>query len=225
MTRPRAGAVIVIIAVLVIVIIAVPVVAFGWRWWHHRPPYGPEALALTSSLSLASYEEAKAALGADVVVPGEGDQLVLGRVSWQAPPTPLDGGWFAIFLIDKRTDAKPGTFAISSEQKAVSVGSHGAHNKIPERFPWLQGAGDVEHNGTWTSIGSNLSVADAAASPLTFIALFGNEQRIQEEASEELDARALPSVAVAPVAMSDLLLAMVYMGPDGQVYWAQRLHG
>ncbi|ADL48503.1 hypothetical protein Micau_4995 [Micromonospora aurantiaca ATCC 27029] len=32
-------------------------------------------------------------------------------------------------------------------------------------------------------------------------------------------------MATAPVQMSDLLLALVYMGPDGQVYWAQRLQG
>jgi hypothetical protein len=32
-------------------------------------------------------------------------------------------------------------------------------------------------------------------------------------------------VATAPVAVSDLLLALVYLGPDGQVYRAQRLEG
>jgi hypothetical protein len=32
-------------------------------------------------------------------------------------------------------------------------------------------------------------------------------------------------VATAPVGVSDLLLALVYLGPDGQVYRAQRLEG
>jgi hypothetical protein len=31
--------------------------------------------------------------------------------------------------------------------------------------------------------------------------------------------------AKAPVGVSDLLLAMVYVGSDRQVYWAQRLQG
>lgn len=32
-------------------------------------------------------------------------------------------------------------------------------------------------------------------------------------------------VATAPVAVSDLLLAMVYVGRDDQIFWAQRLIG
>ncbi|MEU8313756.1 hypothetical protein [Micromonospora sp. NPDC048887] len=32
-------------------------------------------------------------------------------------------------------------------------------------------------------------------------------------------------IATAPVSLPDLLLALVYMGPDGQVYWARRLQG
>ena len=30
---------------------------------------------------------------------------------------------------------------------------------------------------------------------------------------------------ILPVTLPDLLLALVHMGPDGQVYWAQRLQG
>ena len=29
----------------------------------------------------------------------------------------------------------------------------------------------------------------------------------------------------APVALSDLLVGLVYIGPDRQVFWAQRLYG
>ena len=32
-------------------------------------------------------------------------------------------------------------------------------------------------------------------------------------------------MATAPVTMSDLLLGLVFVGPDRQVFWAQRLVG
>ncbi|WP_238449566.1 hypothetical protein [Micromonospora sp. 4G55] len=196
------------------------VVAFvGWRWWHSRPPYGPEALAIKSSLQSVSHEEAQAALGEKVDAPVSNgrDQLVLGRVSWQTPPKPLDGGYFAIFLIDKRTNLKPGSFCASSPlQEAVGLGSAGVENKIAERYSWLQGAGYVREGNSWWSYGSRLAVSDGNASPLTFVAPFPHV---------EGPLRAAVHVPTAPVAISDLLLALVYMGPDGQVYWAQRLQG
>ena len=88
-------------------------------------------------------------------------------------------------------------------------------NRIPDRYPWLRGAGDIrvsEHE--WLSVGSRLGIPDAGASPLTFVALFPHRDRTERT-----------PIATAPVALPDLLLAIVHMGPDGQVYWAQRLHG
>lgn len=200
------------------VILAV-VAVVGWRWWHNHPPYGPEALGIKSSLTFVSHEEAQAALGENVPAPvvNGRDQLVLGRVSWQTPPRPLDGGYFAIFLIDKRTNVKAGSFSVSSpRQEAISAGGAGVENKIAERHPWLQGAGDVKVGDTWWSYGSRLAVSDGDASPLTFVAPLPYLEGAQREAA---------GVATAPVALSDLLLALVYLGSDGQVYWAQRLQG
>ncbi|MFC4019464.1 hypothetical protein ACFOW4_16185 [Micromonospora sp. GCM10011542] len=200
------------------VILAV-VTFVGWRWWHNRPPYGPEALAIKSSLQFVSHGEAQVALGEKVYAPVSNgrDQLVLGRVSWQTPPKPLDGGYFAIFLIDKRTNLKPGSFsALSPLQEAVGLGSAGVENKIADRYSWLQGTGDVREGNSWWSYGSRLAVSDGNASPLTFVAPFPHV---------EGPLRAAVHVPTAPVAISDLLLALVYMGPDGQVYWAQRLQG
>ncbi|MEV0881680.1 hypothetical protein AB0I85_28055 [Micromonospora echinofusca] len=211
MTWRRAG--------LVSAVILAMMAFAGWRWWHNHPPYGPEALAIESSLHFVSHEEAQAALGEKVNAPvADGrDQLVLGQVSWQTPPRPLDGGYFAIFLIDKRTNLKPGSFSASSpRQEAVSLGSAGTDNKIAERYPWLQGAGYVRQGNSWWSYGSRLAVFDGHATPLTFVARFPQlEGPLREEAH----------VPTAPVAISDLLLALVHVGPDGQVYWAQRLQG
>lgn len=204
---------------LVLAVILAVVAFVGWRWWHNQPPYGPEALAIKSSLQFVSHEEAQAALGEKVNAPVSNgrDQLVLGRVSWQTPPKPLDGGYFAVFLIDKRINRKVGSFSASSpRQEAISAGGTGVENKIPERYPWLQGAGDVKEGDTWWSYGSRLAVSDGEASPLTFVAPFPYLEGPQ---------RAAARAATAPVAVSDLLLALVYLGSDGQVYWAQRLQG
>ncbi|MGI5525137.1 hypothetical protein ACQEUX_29950 [Micromonospora sp. CA-259024] len=191
----------------------------AWRWTHNHPPYGPAALAVTSSLSLVSYAEAQAALGEKTrppLVSDERDQLVLGRVTWQPPPEPLDGGYFAVFLIDKRSNRKPGDFVVSDPQEDVSVGSAGVDNRIAERYAWLRGAGDVKvGDSEWRSNGNRLGVFDEKVSPLTFVARF---PYVDEPGRK-------PTVATAPVGMSDLLLALVSMGPDGQVYWAQRLQG
>ncbi|AXO34409.1 hypothetical protein ACGFLT_27555 [Micromonospora chalcea] len=88
--------------------------------------------------------------------------------------------------------------------------------RIPDRYPWLRGAGDIRvSEDEWLSVGSRLGIHDAGASPLTFVALFSHLERHE---------RAYP-IATAPVTLPDLLLALVHMGPDGQVYWAQRLQG
>ncbi|WP_405089359.1 hypothetical protein OG767_16465 [Micromonospora sp. NBC_01392] len=190
----------------------------GWRWWHQRPPYGPEALHLRSSLEFVSYEQAQAALGSAYQAPvaSGGDQLVLGRVSWQTPPASLNGGYFALFLVDKRTDLKPSVFAVAAPQESVSLGSAGVENRIVDHYPWLRGAGDIrvgEHE--WQSVGSRLAIGDSGASPVTFVALFPHLEGHRRE---------FP-IATAPVTLPDLLLALVYLGPDDQVFWAQRLQG
>ncbi|MFI6128248.1 hypothetical protein [Micromonospora sp. NPDC051141] len=199
---------------LVVVVAAVG----GWRWWHQRPPYGPEALHLRSSLEFVSYEQAQAALGSAYQAPvaSGGDQLVLGRVSWQTPSASLDGGYFALFLIDKRTDLKPSVFAVAAPQESVGLGSAGVENRIADHYPWLRGAGPLRVGGSgWYSGGSRLAIGDADASPVTFVALFPHLETHQRE---------FP-MATAPVTLPDLLLALVYLGPDDQVFWAQRLQG
>lgn len=201
------------------VIVVVSGAAVAWRWWHDRAPFGPEAIAPTASLELTSYDEAQRRLGADVFAPyaGPGDQLVLGQVSWRPPPQRLAGGHLTILLIDKRTDLMPAFISVaSSRQAAVGTGSDGTLDVIADRYPWLRAAKSrYDGSGRYTS-GHVVYVTDAEASPLTLVALF-------PAANENVPVQ--PPVATAPVALSDLLLAMAFVGPDRQIYWAQRLLG
>lgn len=190
-----------------------------WRWWHNRAPFGPEALAPTASLALTTYEEAQHLLGEQVYAPyaGPGDQLVLGRVSWRQPPHGLAGGHLTILLIDKRTDLMPSVFSVASaRQAAVAVGADGTLDTIADRYPWLRGAHSRYDGNGWYTPGHVVYVTEAEASPVTLVALF-------PPVTNQMPAP--PRVATAPVAVSDLLLAMAFVGPDNQVYWAQRLTG
>jgi len=76
-------------AVIVAVILAV-IAVVSRQWLHNHPPYGPEALAVKSSLSFVSNEEAQAALGKRAYAPvaSERDQLVLGRSPGRPHPSP-----------------------------------------------------------------------------------------------------------------------------------------
>ncbi|MEU4424115.1 hypothetical protein AB0F81_26100 [Actinoplanes sp. NPDC024001] len=179
-------------------LLLVAVVA-GGRWLYHRPPYGPEALGVESSLTYVTPAEAAAALGHGVPEPvmRKGDSVVLGRISWRTPPEPLGNGHFLIFLIDKRTTTKVDFYGGTSPRgtAAIGTGSASADNEIAERYPWLRGARDPDG-------GSRLSVGDGAATPLTFAAF----------------------VPARP-AIANLMLAIAYRGPDQQLYWAHRLQG
>lgn len=200
---------------VVVVAGAVPV----WRWWHNRAPFGPEALAPTASLELTTYDEAQRLLGEEVYAPiaGPDDQLVLGRVSWRPPPHGLAGGHLTILLIDKRTDLMPPVISVaSSRAEAVAAGSDGTLDTIANRFPWLSGARSRHDGSGWYTPGHVVYVTEAEASPVTLVALF-------PAMSEGMPVP--PRFATAPVAVADLLLAMAFVGRDGQIYWAQRLAG
>ena len=191
----------------------------GWRWWHNRAPYGPEALAATASVQLVDSKAAQAALGNGVNAPlaEEGDQLVLGRVSWRPPAKAWDAASFWIVVLDKRTNLKPTVFGVTSpRQDDVGAGSGGTLQRAADRYPWLHGAGGRHVNGSWSDAGSAIYVSAADATPLTFVAVF---PYVEKPLPPE------QAVVTAPIATPDLLVALVSVGPDEQVYWAQRLVG
>jgi len=185
----------------------------GWGWWHNRPPYGPEVLAATATLEFASFEAASTALGGvSAPLTDDGDQLVLGRVSWRPPPRPQKDTTFWITVLDKRSQRKAAVMAAaSSRQDKVVLGSGGDLRRAADRYPWLSGIDGREVDGQWWDPGNSVFVSASDATPLTFVALFPSADTPQRPES---------AIPTAPVALSDLLVALVHVGPDGQVYWA-----
>jgi hypothetical protein len=194
-----------------------------YRWWHNQAPFGPEALAATATLELADSPDGMDELSqlrvpnVPVVYANPGDQLVVGKVSWRRPPRSLAGGWFQILLIDKSSHLKPAMMSAGGPQPdRVTIGSDGVLNKVEHSYPWLRGAGWTwTDNQTFMSAGNSVSVF-TEASPVGFVALFPAADKAPGQR---------PVYATAPVSRSDLLLALVYIGSDRQVYWAQRLLG
>ncbi|MGA5298533.1 hypothetical protein ACPCHT_01320 [Nucisporomicrobium flavum] len=199
----------------VVVLLAGVAAIAGWRWWHAQAPYPPEALGTRTTLELVDPATAAAALRpVNVEVSGKGDQILLGTVSWTLPPSAPTDGSFRLVLLDRRTKALPGFVSVTSPRpESVGSGSDGTLDAAADRYDWLTGAGKVQADGSTWRTGDYLTVA-TDASPVTFAAVL-----------HPADPRARPQEAVmsAPVTLDDVLLVLIGVGPDGQVYWAQRL--
>jgi hypothetical protein len=188
----------------------------GRRWWHDRPPYAPDALSATATLRIVDQATADAAMRpVSAETAGDGDQIFLGRVTWTRPPHAEKGGSFRIVLLDKRSHLMPGFIAATSPRPDdVGTGSDGSLDIAQQRYRWLRGAGTREINGSFWSSGSAIVVSSVDASPVTFQTVLHPER--PGTPPEQM-------VASAPAAVEDLLVALISVGPDGQVYWAHRL--
>lgn len=208
------------VAVAVIAVAGVVVV----RWWHERPPFGPDVINASVTVDMLGVGtdgmERERSYDGVSYLPSPGHAFVGGHLRWTPPPgarTDWADGWFVFLVIDKRVDLKP-TMVWGRSDSAVEVvhGSDGVLNEVAEKYPWLRGAGDVRTaENTW--LGSTSTVMTApAGGPITFVATFPPQR---PEDSQP------PTYATAPVTKDDLLMALVFIGPDRQVYWAQRLFG
>lgn len=188
----------------------------GWRLSFNRAPYGPETLNAHAILQIVDQKTADAALlPVNSVVAGDGDQIVLGKVSWSRPAEPQVGGSYRIVLLDKRTHLTPGVFSVNSvKPEDVNIGSDHALDKAQKRYPWLQGAGTTKVDGKNGPSGTSIEVHSVYAAPITFQAVLPKARPDTPDKQQ---------VATAPAAVEDLMLALISVGPDEQIYWAQRL--
>jgi hypothetical protein len=209
MTR-RAG---LIIGLVILLIAAGGIV--GWRWWHNRPPYGPQVLGATATLRLVDQATADAAFGPITMEhASDNDQIFLGQVAWTPPPNPQPGGSLRIVVLDKRTRLMPGYINVTAARPHAAVpGSDASLDLAEKRHPWLQGIGAHKVNGGFSNPGCAVT-ATIDASPVT-IAIVLHPPRPGTRPEQ--------AVATAPAAVSDLTVALLNVGPDYQAYWAQRL--
>ncbi|GAB4059024.1 hypothetical protein [Catellatospora paridis] len=194
----------------------------GYRWWHERPPYGPEALEFAATAEqLPSGGRPGSEYHGVKYHSGEGSAAVGGRITWR-PPTGRgadwsEDGWFMIFVVDRRVDLMPSwVWGVSTSGHEVVSGGDGVQNRIAKKYPWLRGAGDIQiDDDTWRDGGMALATTPAAGG-FDFVAMFspipdGDPER--------------RFLAAAPIALSDIMIAVAFVGPDRQVYWAERVYG
>ena len=147
-----------------------------------------------------------------------GDQLVLGRVSWRTPPQPQKGGSFLVTVLDKRTHLKAGILTVTSPRPHdVGLGSQGDLQRAADRYPVA--SGDRRPRG-----GRHVAGAGRIG-----VRVYGGRDtphvRRHLPAAHADPPRPWQGVPTAAVALSDLLVVLVNVGPDGQIYWAERLLG
>ncbi|WP_144118421.1 hypothetical protein [Catellatospora sichuanensis] len=145
--------------------------------------------------------------------------MLRGEVTWKVLPGLSsdwdEDGWFEIVILDKRSELKPSyVVGTSASGLDVSPGGAGVLVRVAEKYSWLRGAGGTKvGENTWRSNGYTLATAPAAGS-VKFLAHF-----------PQIKAEERRSVASAPIAQSDIVIALVFIGSDRQVYWAARLYG
>ncbi|AEV84141.1 hypothetical protein ACWT_3118 [Actinoplanes sp. SE50] len=189
-------------AILVTALIVAVAAVVGWRWWHHRPPFGPKAMNARATLHPADAAAVTAAFGPGrAIVAGDGDRTFLGEVTWTRPAHPRAGNSFWIVVLDKRAHVKPDMVAATSARPGdLFLGEDPVLDRAQARYPWLRGAGTVATGGGYVSRGNAVHVASVDAAPVT-----------------------VEVVLPASRNPTDVLIALVSAGPDGQLYWAQRL--
>jgi hypothetical protein len=118
-------------------------------------------------------------------------------------------------VLDKRSHLMPGFIVVTSARPDdVGTGLDNSLDIAQKRYPWLEGVGTREVDGTYWTSGSAIFVSSVDASPVTF-------QTVLHPARRET--RSERRVVTAPAAVQDLLVALISVGADGQVYWAKRL--
>jgi hypothetical protein len=199
-----------------------------YRWWHNRVPYGPDALRATATLELlppaATRQAQFFAVEGDSIVTQPGDQIARGSVTWRPPPTNADGK-YVLVLLDKRSQRKPySILGTSPGRHKVFNSNDEALDRAHQRYEWLRGAGSIRTANAWHVGGATLWLRPHAAG-VRFVAHFRAPRSYDPKQFSFVTGPEEFFFANAPVAASDLLLALVFIGPESRLYWAQRLYG
>ncbi len=172
---------------------------FGTRWWHDRPPYQPSAVHAAVTVRFTDQEHADQdlsaydAVGLQTVIGDAGDQMLIGRLTLRRPAAATAKDTYYVVLIDRgRGRDVKGIFTVDGN------GWDGRLDVLPDRYPWLF-ALRPEDRGDGFEISPSAVIVAADQTSATFAAVIPDRSGITA---------------------NDLLMAIILMGPDGQIYWA-----
>jgi hypothetical protein len=175
----------------------------GYAWSKDHPPYPAAAIKATATIRFtndARFDQDARALGVTgltKLLGGPDDQQFIGRVDYARPAQASADDTYHVIVIDKRQNrVAPLLFGTDGG------GWSGYLSQLPRRYPWLSAmAPNINTNGF---PGSAVTATANAPGPLTFVGAFPN------------------AVGLSP---SDIMIVIVFAGPDGQTYWATRVTG
>jgi hypothetical protein len=164
-------------------------------------PYTIAAVRPTATIRLTDeqhYQVDEAALGLDgvppVLIDGRASRLFIGRVDLTRPKNAPRNARYGFVVIDKRTNT-----AVVIADQSGSSGWDTYLEEVDQRYPWLSALKPRKVGGDYELPGAAIDVSASDAGPVLF------SGSIEDDAT---------------VTAQDLEVVMIFVGPDGQVYWA-----
>jgi hypothetical protein len=128
--------------------------------------------------------------------PGPVKQFV-GRVDYRLPAGADAEGSYHVAVIDERQNRMAGWLA-----DAEGGGWNGFMSALARRYDWLSAMAPVEVDEGYLSPGMTVSVPAGRPGPIVFAGNFDDG---------------------GGLTLDDLLVVLVFTGPDNQTYWAERV--
>jgi len=203
--------------VLAAVVLAFAALVVPWigHWAHARAPFQPSEMNLSLTLAVVPVSEVQNAIEGYGI---SGDQLravqpksatqeaVVGQLSFSIPKRMPDESQMALFVIDERTHAlTQQAWGFTEGANKPGSGFDAKFAGFATRYPWLKATAFSYKDGSYAQPGTAITIGPGVQGPLTFYAV--------------LDPIAIQVSDVT----KDVLVALGFVGPEGQIYWAQRL--
>jgi hypothetical protein len=186
------------------VLILVTAVRLGVTTAKLHEPYAVTTVRPMATIRLTderSYQADEAALGLDgippVLIDGHANRLFIGRVDLTRPKNPPRNAAYEFVVIDKRTNT-----AVVIADESGSSGWDTYLEGVDQRYPWLSALKPRKVGGDYELPGAAIDVSANGAGSVPF------SGSIQDDAT---------------VTVQDLEVVMIFIGPDGQVYWATQV--
>lgn len=175
-------------------------------WLDTRPPYPAAAVhpvATVRFTDLDHFTGDAAAIGAHGLDPLAGSlpHEFVGRLDMEIPPGAKDAGTYVLVVIDARAN-RMSSWINGPDLPGASTGWNGGWSVMAKRYPWLSATQSIYDDGD-------------SGNPLGYMM---NPDTGRSVAFEGL--LASDSAALSP---GDLSIALIFFGPDGQLYWATRV--
>jgi len=202
---PGAAATRLIVGIAVVAVLG-SAVWIAAAWLNTRPPYQAAAVRPVATVRFTDHDHFSgdaAAIGATGLagLAGTGQREFVGRLDMTVPAAAKDSGTYVLVVIDARAN-RIASWIDGPDVPGAGTGWAGAWEVVPERYPWLSAMRSVY-------------LSDGHSDPVAYMMNPDAGRTVAFEGLLDSD-----SAARSP---GDLTAALIYFGPDGQLYWATQV--